>query len=345
MRILGIETSCDETAAAVVDDGVHVRSSIVQSQVELHSAFGGIVPEIASRAHTENITRVIDKALDDAGASLDSIDAVAVVNRPGLIGSLLVGVSAAKALALANDLPLIAVNHLHAHVYALGLDAEPITKPLIALVTSGGHTNLYLVRDDDDMNLIGRTHDDAAGEAFDKAAALLGLGFPGGPALSKAAEGGKTNAVVFKRAMLDRDTLDFSFSGLKTALLYHIKGQDKSRDADTLKDINVSDVAASFQEAVVTVLVRQTLRACKRTGIKTVGVGGGVAANKRLREKFEEEAKPLGIEVRFSRPEYSTDNAAMVAGFGHVLFEKGKLADPRVTAYARNDEELISLEN
>ncbi|MHC4662596.1 MAG: tRNA (adenosine(37)-N6)-threonylcarbamoyltransferase complex transferase subunit TsaD [Planctomycetota bacterium] len=344
MRILGIETSCDETAAAVVDDGAKVLSSIVLSQTDLHSRFGGVVPEIASRAHAENITRVIERAMDEAGAPLDSIDAVAVVNRPGLIGSLLVGVSAAKALSIARGIPLITVNHLHAHVYALSLGGNPVDKPFISLVTSGGHTNLYTVRDDDDLDLIGRTQDDAAGEAFDKAAALLGLGFPGGPALSKAAEGGKTNAVVFRRSMLDKDTLDFSFSGLKTALLYQIKGQDMDRNAETLNNINVRDIAASFQEAVVTVLVRQTIRACERTGIKRAGVGGGVAANRRLREKFIEETKSKKIEVHFSAPEYSTDNAAMVAGLGHVLLERGKVANPHVKAYARNDEKIISLQ-
>jgi N6-L-threonylcarbamoyladenine synthase len=344
MRILGIETSCDETAAAVVDDGKKVLSSIVLSQTNLHSEFGGIVPEIASRAHTENVTRITERALERAGASLDSIDAVAVVNRPGLIGSLLVGVSAAKAMAIAHGIPLIAVNHLHAHVYAISLDGNPIEKPFISLVTSGGHTNLYIVRDEDDMDLIGRTQDDAAGEAFDKAAALLGLGFPGGPALSKAAEGGKTNAIVFRRSMLDKDTLDFSFSGLKTALLYHIKGQDMGRGAETISNINVRDIAASFQEAVVTVLVRQSIRACERTGIKRIGVGGGVAANNRLREKYIKETKPKKIEVRFSAPEYSTDNAAMVAGLGHVLLERGKIADTHVRAYARNNEKLIFLQ-
>ncbi len=336
MRVLGIDTSCDETAAAVVEDGSRIISDVVSSQVPLHRRFGGVVPEIACRAHTENITTVVEKALADAGLAPAELDGVAVTNRPGLIGALLVGVSAGKAIALAHDLPLVGVNHIEAHIFASFLAEPEPPLPAVALVVSGGHTTLFLVRGVGDFEELGRTTDDAAGEAFDKAAAMLMLGYPGGPAIEAVAREGDRTAVKFKRPYLAPDSLDFSFSGLKTALLYHARGQDsRGRRAELLPGVSVPDAAASFQETVVDVLVRKTFLAVKRTGVRHVILGGGVAANARLRERMTAKAARLGVGLTIPEKRLCTDNAAMVAALGGRLLALGRRDDLSLDAKSR----------
>lgn len=333
MLVLGIDTSCDETAAAVVCDGCTAVSNVVSSQVPLHRRFGGVVPEIACRAHTENISRVIARALEDAGLAADhlaaaGLDGVAVTNRPGLIGALLVGVSAGKAIALAHDLPLLGVNHIEAHIFASALAGAPPELPAVALVVSGGHTTLFLVEDTGKLTELGRTVDDAAGEAFDKASAMLGLGYPGGPAIELAGKNGDPAGVPFKRPYLAPDSLDFSFSGLKTALLYHCRGQNqRGRRGDLLPGVSVPDAAASFQETVVDVLVRKTFLAVQKTRVPRVILGGGVAANTRLREKMTAEAIRRGVSLTIPDKPLCTDNAAMVAAVGCRLLAAG-VRDP-----------------
>ncbi|NQT86428.1 tRNA (adenosine(37)-N6)-threonylcarbamoyltransferase complex transferase subunit TsaD [bacterium] len=331
MRILGIETSCDETAAAVVADGTHVLSSVVASQEHLHAKYGGVVPEIACRAHLGAIVPTIEQALERAGIALEDLDAVAATARPGLIGSLLIGLSAAKTLAWVTGLPLIAVNHVQAHLYAPTLEA-PLEYPLVGLVASGGHTALLLASSPIDMDVLGTTTDDAAGEAFDKAAAVLGLPYPGGPAIDRAARDGDPKAVRFPRPLLEPDSLDFSFSGLKTAVLYHVHGNQARGRGEPPAPERVPDIAASFQEAAVDVLVTKCLRAIAATGAATLVVGGGVACNSRLRVKLAEATD--GLSLRFAPPSLCTDNAAMVAGVACPMLQAGVLAEPEVTAVA-----------
>lgn len=343
MLVLGIETTCDETGAALVEDGCRIRADCVLSQIPLHERFGGVVPEIASRAHVQTITRVLERALGtsafggsspaaggESGSSGSPVDLVAVAHRPGLIGSLLVGVTAAKCLALAWDVPLVGVDHVHAHVYAAALRASPPFReppedifPAVSLVVSGGHTALYLTRSWTAHSRIGTTQDDAAGEAFDKAAAILGLGYPGGPAISKAAEGGDPRAVPFPRTLLDPESLDFSFSGLKTALLYHARGQNAGRSSPLRPGLDVADAAASFEEAVVDVLIEKLRRAMRRERVETAIVAGGVAANRRLRERLEEFARAESVRVLRPDLPLCTDNAAMTAGLGCRLWREG----------------------
>ena len=341
MRVLGIETTCDETGVAIVDDGSRILSNQVLSQVPLHERFGGVVPEIASRAHVEAITRLTERALEEAAdaAGVDritpeSIDAIAVACRPGLIGSLLVGLTAAKSLALAWELPLVGVDHVHAHIYASYLRASPPfdllpdesqALPAIALIVSGGHTSLYRSETWTRHHLLGSTFDDAVGEAFDKAAAILELGYPGGPAISRAAQSGNRDAVMFPRTLLERDSLDFSFSGIKTSVLYHVKGQNRSRGAPMRDDICVADVAASFEAAVVDVLVEKLRRALRQHGLRRAVIGGGVAANRWLRQRLEDLASSDGYEIRFPDLSLCTDNAAMIAGLGCQLFGRGQV--------------------
>jgi len=313
-KLLAIESSCDETAAAVVDEHLQVLSSVVASQTELHVRFGGVVPEVASRAHVENILPVIDQALRDAGTVLSELSAIAVVTQPGLVGSLLVGLTAAKSLALALDLPLIAVNHIEAHLYACRMHAGRDIFPAVGLVVSGGHTNLYDCHDAVDFELLGTTIDDAAGEAFDKVAALLGLAYPGGPSIQQAATRGKPTAFRFPRSFLKEDRLEFSFSGLKTAVLYEIAGTPpKKYDPSALDSAYVADLAASFQEAVVDVLVAKCRQACRQRQRQTLCVGGGVAANARFREKLQTMAQAERLELIVAPLELCTDNAAMSA--------------------------------
>jgi N6-L-threonylcarbamoyladenine synthase len=311
--VLTIETTCDETAAAVVSDRLEVLGSAVASQDALHERFRGVVPEIASRAHVERILPVIDEALQKARVKLTDIGAVAVANTPGLAGSLLVGVSAAKALAVALDIPLIAVNHVQAHIYACRLAYGESVFPCVGLVVSGGHTNLYRCANPLDFELLGGTIDDAAGEAFDKVAAMLGLGYPGGPAIQRAAERGNPKAYTLPRTFLNEPAkLAFSFSGLKTAVRYKIAGQG---DAPLVPpdERTAADLAASFQLAVVDVLVGKSLAALRHTGWSTLCVGGGVAANRLLRERLRELAVTAGVSVYIAPPELCTDNAVMGA--------------------------------
>jgi len=312
MNILAIETSCDETAAAVVRDGREILSDIVASQVDLHARFGGIVPEIASRKHVELLNPVIREALDSAGIGFPDVNAVAVTNRPGLLGALLVGVSAAKSISAALEVPLVGVHHLEGHIYANFLVNPDLAFPFVCLIVSGGHSNLVLVGNHGDYEILGRTRDDAAGEAFDKSARVLGLGYPGGPIINELADKGNPEAIRFPRADLG-DTLDFSFSGLKTALIrfFHKQGAEFS----------IQDIAASFQAAVVDMLVNTTMAAVERTGIRRVALAGGVAANTGLQGRMCEEAARRGIELSYPPPQLCTDNAAMIAcaGYYHIL--------------------------
>jgi N6-L-threonylcarbamoyladenine synthase len=304
--VLGIETSCDETAAAVVARGTEVRSSVVSSQIDLHAEFGGVVPEIASRSHVELLTPVVADALVEAGVEGRDVAAVAATVGPGLVGALLVGVSAAKALALVWDVPFVGVNHLEAHLYAALLEAPDLELPLVFLLVSGGHTMLVAMEGHGQYRVLGSTVDDAAGEAFDKVARHLGLGYPGGPIIDRLAQDGDPEAIAFPRAM-PGDNLDFSFSGLKTAVVNHVRQHP---------DVRAEDVAASFQEAVVDVLVAKARRAADEIGAEAIALGGGVAANSRLREAFlaaaEEDGRPGYVPSRAM----CTDNAAMVASCG-----------------------------
>jgi N6-L-threonylcarbamoyladenine synthase len=301
--ILGIETSCDETAAAIVVGGTDVRSSVVSSQVDLHARYGGVVPEIASRAHVELLTPVVAQAVVEAGVEESSIDAVAATVGPGLVGSLLVGVSAAKSLALVWDVPFVAVNHLEAHLYAALVEDPSLELPIVVLIVSGGHTMLVEMQDHGQYRLLGSTVDDAAGEAFDKVARYLGLGYPGGPAIDRLAMDGDPSAIRFPRAMLD-DGYDFSFSGLKTAVVNHVRKHP---------DVSTADVCASFQDAVVDVLVTKARRAAAEVGAKGMCLGGGVAANSHLRERFLDACTADGVHGFLPSRAMCTDNAAMVA--------------------------------
>lgn len=328
--ILGIESTCDETGAAVVVDGFDVRSNVVASQVELHAKYRGVVPEIASRAHIENVLPVLRESLEAAKISPSDIDAVAVAHRPGLIGSLLVGVTAAKSLAWALQKPLIGVDHVHAHLYSVVLESnESPPMPAVGLVCSGGHAALYRVNDWLDVTLIGTTIDDAIGEAYDKIAAILGLGYPGGPILDRLAQRGDGRAVAFPRTLLGRDSLDFSFSGLKTAVLYHVRGvprpgQDvKALAQPKLGEQELADIAASFQAACVDVIVEKVRRAVRSIDAKSVIVGGGVSANQGLRTAMS----VFGIPVFFPALRYCTDNAAMSAGLAEVYFRQRRFSD------------------
>jgi len=316
MYILGIETSCDETAAAVLQDGKFLRSNVIASQVDLHKIYGGVVPEIASRKHMEMIIPVIYEALNGASVTLNDIEGIAVTRGPGLVGSLLVGLSVAKAIAFALNIPFIGVNHLEGHVASIFLSEEHPEFPFIALVVSGGHTNIYLMRDFQDFDLLGQTRDDAAGEAFDKAAKLLNIGYPGGVIIDRLAREGNRKWIEFPRAM--RDSLDFSFSGLKTSLLVQIKKREYPFTEDELRD-----VAASYQEAIIDVLVEKTLRAAEINSISRIVVCGGVAANSRLRERFTHECRLKDIHVYIPPPVFCTDNAAMIAVVGEHLLTRG----------------------
>ena len=315
VRILTLETTCDETAAAVVTDSLEVLGSVVATQDSLHQKFGGIVPEIASRAHLENILPVIDETLRQAGITLTDLDAIAVANMPGLAGSLLVGLIAAKTLALTLRKPLIAINHLQAHIYACKIAFKMDTFPCVGLVVSGGHTSLYRCNGAVDFTFLGGTIDDAAGEAFDKVAAMLGLPFPGGPSIQKAAESGNPQAHSFPRSLLHEDRLAFSFSGLKTAVRYHLFGVGDKPIGKTpsLLETEIADVAASFQEAAVDCLVGKSLQALKQTGLTTLCVGGGVAANVRFRKKMEAAAQEKGFRLFIAPLALCTDNAVMGA--------------------------------
>jgi N6-L-threonylcarbamoyladenine synthase len=318
MRVLGIETSCDETAIAVVEDGRAVLSNTIASQVHLHERFGGVVPEVASRAHLENFNPLLELSLKEAGVTLGEIEGVAVTIGPGLVGALLVGIAAGKSLALALDLPFIGVNHLEGHIFANVLEEGPIEEPYVAFLVSGGHTMLVHVPQAHTYEILGQTLDDAAGEAFDKVARFLGLGFPGGPALDELARKGDPNAVRFPRAVTDR-RFDFSLSGLKTAVVRHVKAERASG-----RETPVQDLAASFQEAVVEVQVDKTIAAARETGVRTVALGGGVVANSRLRRLLAERAASEGLRLLVPSPQLCTDNGAMIACAGHFRLMRGE---------------------
>jgi N6-L-threonylcarbamoyladenine synthase len=329
MKILGIETSCDETAAAVVQNGREVLSHTVSSSLKDHQRYGGIIPEIASRRQLELINIVVTRALDEAGCRLSKIQAIAVTENPGLIGSLLVGLSYARALALAASLPLIKVNHIKAHLYANFLSAKIVFPaadtlenfpkgprlPAVGLVISGGHTSLYQIKDFDRFRLLGQTRDDAVGEAFDKVARILGLGYPGGPAIDQLSQQGREPPARFSCATLP-GTYDFSFSGIKTAVLYYHQRHQHNRD------YHICDTARGFQDAVVMAIVDKAIHACRRQHIKTLLVGGGVAANSALRKALSREASCHGIQCHFPPLPFCLDNAAMIAGFGYQIYRK-----------------------
>ncbi|MHC4537681.1 MAG: tRNA (adenosine(37)-N6)-threonylcarbamoyltransferase complex transferase subunit TsaD [Planctomycetota bacterium] len=331
INILGIETSCDETAAAVVADGRAIKSSVVASQTKLHEKYGGVVPELASRAHIEKIYPVIKEAMEQADITKDDIDAIAIANQPGLTIALVVGVTAAKTLSFTWNKPLIAINHLHAHLQSAMLTKEQLELPAVALIVSGGHTCLYDYHSPLEPKLLGTTIDDAAGEAFDKVASILKLPYPGGPSIEKAAEKGNPDAIQFPRSMLGRDSLDFSFSGIKTAVLYYCRGQDMKGEnrVDSMNAQETADIAASFQAAVVDVLVKKTQRATKKIYAKTILLGGGVAANNSLRTALQQmcdsDVPPKKLLIAPKR--YCTDNAVMVASLAYHKYKARQFAD------------------
>ena len=316
--ILAIESSCDETAAAVVKNGREILSNIISSQIDLHTLYGGVVPEIASRKHIEKINQVIKEALKAANVTLEDIDAIAVTYGPGLVGALLVGVSAAKAISFASDIPLVGVHHIEGHIsanYIENIDLEP---PFVCLVVSGGHSHLVVVKDYGEYEIIGRTRDDAAGEAFDKVARAIGLGYPGGPKIDKVSKEGNPEAIHFPRAKVNESEYDFSFSGLKSAVLNYLNGCQMKGE-----EYNQADVAASFQKAVVDVLVEHSLHAVETYGLKKFAIAGGVASNSSLRKAFEDECEKRQIEFYHPSPVYCTDNAAMIGVAGYYEYKKG----------------------
>ena len=319
MLVLGIETSCDETAAALVEDGVTVRANVVGSQVERHRPFGGVVPEIAARAHVDLLLPTLDRALVEAGATYRDVDAIAVTAGPGLVGSLLIGVAAAKALALAHDLPLIGVNHLEGHVCAAQLEFGLLEPPLVALIVSGGHTSLVLGDSDGRFTTLGATLDDAAGEAFDKIARFMGLPYPGGPEIDRLARSGNPRAIAFPRALLHDSTYDFSLSGLKTAVIRELRRRQAAGE-----EIPLADVAASFQEALVDVGVRKTVAAASEHSVEQVLLAGGVAANSWLRQRMADACDAAGLRLLAPAPALCTDNGAMIAAAGWNRLVKGE---------------------
>jgi N6-L-threonylcarbamoyladenine synthase len=327
MLVLGIETSCDETAAAVLADGT-LRSNVVESQDPIHARYGGVVPELASRRHLEVVLPVVARALDDAGVRLGNLDGIAVTHGPGLVGSLLVGLSAAKAFAYAHRLPLVGVNHLEGHIFAGRLADPTLAPPFLALVVSGGHTALYACEAPLRYRLIGQTRDDAAGEAFDKVAKLLGLGYPGGPAVERTAREGDPKAIAFPLAQFQDGAPDFSFSGLKTAVSLYV------RQHAPLAPGTIADVCASFQATAVKMLVRKAIGAARRLGIRRILLTGGVAANGALREALEVECAERGYAWTAPPPRLCTDNAAMIAAAGTARLEAGERADLSLNAHA-----------
>lgn len=341
MLILGIESSCDETAAAVVRNGREILSSVISSQIEQHRPYGGVVPEIASREHLEKIRPVVDEALSSAGVTVNEIDAIAVTRGPGLIGSLLIGLSYAKALAYGLNIPLVGVNHIEGHVFSVVFENPPIEYPAMALIVSGGHTNLFWIPGEGNYKIISRTRDDAAGEAFDKVAKMLGLGYPGGPIIEKIAFGGNPNAIKFKKAKITDGRPDFSFSGLKTAVSRHIREHcietvtEGGEPGQTVKDL-----AASFQAAVVGALVSTMEEQALKLKPRTLIIGGGVACNLALRRGAESAAGRLGVPAYFPSKHLSTDNAAMIAAAGYRQLAAGAIAgldlaaDPSLRLYA-----------
>jgi N6-L-threonylcarbamoyladenine synthase len=326
VKVLGIETSCDETAVAVVDD-LKVLSNLLASQHEIHGRFGGVVPELASRAHLERLNPLIDAALSEAGTEWRDIEAVAVTRGPGLVGALLVGLASAKGLSLALGVPLIGVNHLEGHIYANFLEHGPPDPPYVVLLVSGGHTMLVHMPEEHRYEILGQTLDDAAGEAFDKIARFMGLGYPGGPELDRLARDGNPDAIRFPRAMASSGDFDFSLSGLKTAVIRHVKAEKEAG-----REPPIEDLAASFQEAVVDVQVQKTLAAAESTGVSKILLGGGVVANSRLRERISAEASERGLNVMYPSMELCTDNAAMIAAAGQARLALGETSAYEIAA-------------
>lgn len=327
MNILAIESSCDETAAAVVQDGRKVLSNIISSQIEIHKLYGGVVPEIASRKHIEKVIQVVDEALKEASLTMDEIDAVAVTYGPGLVGALLVGVSAAKSIAFAHNKPLIGVHHIEGHISANYIENEELEPPFLCLVVSGGHTNLVIVKDYGEYEVLGKTRDDAAGEAFDKVARAIGLGYPGGPKIQKISEEGNKDAIAFPRAKVADSPFDFSFSGLKSSVLNYINSCEMKGE-----EINKADIAASFQEAVVDVLVSHTIEGAKQLGFKKIAMAGGVASNIALREEMKEACERRGFKFYHPSPILCTDNAAMIGAAAYYDYKKGLISDLTLNA-------------
>ena len=326
---LGIETSCDETAAAVIKGGREILSNVVLSQIDIHQKYGGVVPEIASRHHIEAVFPVIQEALQQAQVGLDEIEVIAVTYGPGLVGSLLVGVAAAKALAFAADKPLVGVNHIEGHIYANFLTGQEIKPPLVCLTVSGGHTDLLLIPRLGEYEILGRTRDDAAGEAFDKVARVLGLPYPGGPQIERLAQGGNKEAIAFPRGLLDGESFDFSFSGLKTAALNYLNEAKQKR-----QEVPLADFAASFQWAIIDVLTQKLMAAAQAYGVDQVILSGGVAANKTFREHVAAEAAARGKELLYPPVHLCTDNAAMIGSAGYFRYLAGQRSDYSLNAVA-----------
>lgn len=325
--ILAIESSCDETAAAVVVNGREVLSNVIASQIETHKKFGGVVPEVASRMHIEVVDSVVKAALAEAEVSLEDVDAIGVTYGPGLVGALLVGLQYAKGLALGSKKPLVGVNHIQGHISANFIEHKDLKPPFVSLVVSGGHTFIVHVKDYRDFEVIGQTRDDAAGEAYDKVARALGLGYPGGPKIDKLAKEGNEDAIEFPRAKFQDDTLDFSFSGVKSAVLNYLN-KAKMKDIE----INKADIAASFQKAIIDVLQTNLFLTCERRGIKKIAVAGGVASNSCLRETLLKEGNKRGIEILFPAPILCTDNAAMIGSAAYFNYQAGIVSDLDINA-------------
>ena len=318
VKILAIESSCDETAAAVVVNGREVLSNIISSQIDLHTLYGGVVPEIASRKHIENINFVIEKALDDAGCTLDDIDAIGVTYGPGLVGALLVGVAEAKAIAFAKDIPLIGVHHIEGHICANYVEDKTLEPPFLCLIVSGGHTHLVMVEDYCKQTILGKSRDDAAGEAFDKVARAIGLGYPGGPKIDAVSKEGNADAFDFPKAKISDNPFDFSFSGVKSAVLNELNALNMKGE-----EIVQADVAASFQKSVVETLVERAMLAVEETGMKKIALAGGVASNTALRAKFKEECEKRGIDFYYPAPNLCTDNAVMIGSAAYYEYKNG----------------------
>ncbi len=335
MLILGIESSCDETAAAVIEDGVRVKSNVILTQIETHRRFGGVVPEIASREHLETIEGVVDEALQRAAVKPGDLDGIAVTNGPGLIGSLLVGINYAKGIAYATDKPIVGINHIEGHVYSIAFEYPPPQYPALALIVSGGHTNLFLISEPEKYKLIGRTRDDAAGEAFDKVSKVIGLSYPGGPVIDRLAQRGNKRAIIFPLAQMNDETrkLDFSFSGLKTAVLRYVR----EHNLEPVTDVNhispqILDLCASFQHAVVRALVRSVRKAAELYSPKTLILAGGVACNSELRQSIRQLAAEIKTPAFIPSPIYTTDNAAMIAAAAYPKLLRGERASLDLSA-------------
>jgi len=324
---LAIETSCDETSVAVVRDGRTVLSNMIYSQIDIHEKFGGVVPEVASRNHVEKISQIIDQALEEANIGFDDVDLIGTTHGPGLVGALLVGLSTAKSLAYALDVPLVPVNHIEGHIFANFIEYPDLEPPFLCLVVSGGHTHLVHVKDYHDYDIMGKTRDDAAGEAYDKVARTLGLGYPGGPKIDKIAKEGNPEAIHFTRTYLEKDTLDFSFSGIKSGVLNYVNSARQKKQA-----LNIPDIAASFQASVVDVLTVKTISAAKKAGVNKIALAGGVAANSALRTALVDKCEQEGFDFHYPSMKLCTDNAAMIGCVAHYDYLKGVRGDLNTNA-------------